>query len=145
MLIDTNILFYAMNKDSIHHEVCRAFVESQRQSRGFFLTWSIVYEFLRIVTHPKILAKPLKAHTAHQAILTLIEDPSVDVLVETVHHERFLNQILESIPAPQGNLFHDVHIASIMLEHGIRIIATADRHFRLFPSLKIIDPTESSA
>jgi hypothetical protein len=28
-----------------------------------------------------------------------------------------------------------------MREHGIRDIATADRHFRLFGGMKIVDPT----
>jgi len=45
----------------------------------------------------------------------------------------------------QGHLYHDVHIATIMKENGISKIATSDKHFRLFPFLKILDPCLSNS
>ncbi len=142
LVIDTNILIYAINKDSPHHKLASAFIEKQRVV-GFCVTWSILYEWLRIATHPKVFSHPLEPKKAQDFIMKIAGDPSVDILVETSQHSRFLQMALEEAPALRGNLYHDAHIAAIMLEHGIRKIATADGHFRLFSSLQVIDPTKS--
>ena len=142
LVIDTNILIYAANRDSHHHPAAHAFLEKQLVA-GCCLTWSILYEWLRIATHPKVFSRPLDPKKAQDFIMNIADDPSVDVLVETSQHSRFLQMALEEAPTLRGNLYHDAHIAAIMLEHGVRKIATADRHFRLFSSLQVIDPTKT--
>jgi len=39
-----------------------------------------------------------------------------------------------------GPRIHDARIAAICLNHGVRELWTADRHFSDFPSLKIRNP-----
>ncbi|MBN2496704.1 MAG: PIN domain-containing protein [Deltaproteobacteria bacterium] len=141
LLVDTNILVYAANEKSDRHRAAKDFVERTRASDGFCITWSILYEWLRIVTHPRVFEAPLQPEQARSFIRKVTADPRIDVLVETAQHERFLHQVLEEAPALRGNLYHDAHIAAVMREHGLVDIATADRHFRLFPSLRIVDPT----
>lgn len=141
LLVDTNILLYAIDKDSPRYSKACAFLEERRFGDGFCVTWSVLYEFLRVATHPKVFRSPLSPADAQSFIDVLIRDPRVDVLLETPGHERFLAQILEDAPPLRGNIWHDTHIAALMLEHGIKNIATADRHFRLFPFLRASDPT----
>jgi len=42
--------------------------------------------------------------------------------------------------APSGNLFHDLHPAVLMREHGVARIMTADSDFRKFPFLIVTNP-----
>jgi uncharacterized protein len=141
LVIDTNILVHAVHAESPHHRTCKEFVEERKGSPGFFVTWSILYEWLRVVTHPRVFAHPLPPEAARDFVLNIARDSTVDVLPESSNHARILSAVLAEAPPIRGNLYHDVHIASVMREHGISTIATADRHFRLFPSLKVIDPT----
>lgn len=54
-VVDTNVLIYAADRDAAEHGACRALVERcQSQSAPWYLTWGIVYEFLRVTTHPAI-------------------------------------------------------------------------------------------
>lgn len=140
VLIDTNILVYAVNFAAAQHGRAKAFVEEKRNS-GCCLTWSILYEWARVVTHPRVFAKPLSPNQAKQVMLEIARDPRVEILVETPQHSRFLEQVLAEAPVLRGNLYHDAHIAALMREHGVTTIATADRHFRLFPEIQIVDPT----
>jgi len=58
-VVDTNILLYAANRDCSEHAKCRELVlEWRAQVSPWYLTWGIVYEFLRVATHPKVLRRP---------------------------------------------------------------------------------------
>ena len=141
LLIDTNILLHSVHRESPHHEATRDFVDIRRQTTGFCTTWSILYEWLRVATHAKVFSKPLDPGLAADFVSTLASDPKVDILVQTANHRRFFDEVLLDAPPLRGNIYHDVHTAALMREHGIKTIATADRHFRLFSSIKVIDPT----
>jgi predicted nucleic acid-binding protein len=51
-----------------------------------------------------------------------------------------LRESLRDVPEPRGNVFHDVHIAALMWEHGIPTILTADKGFRRFKEIAVTDP-----
>lgn len=64
-VVDTNVLIYGVNKDAPDHIRCRELLESLRaQTTPWYVTWGIVYEFLRVVTHPRVLTRP---YTSEQA------------------------------------------------------------------------------
>ena len=46
---DTSVLVYAVDEDSPFHTRCRGLLETWRiQSSPWYLTWGILYEFLRV-------------------------------------------------------------------------------------------------
>ena len=132
-VVDTNILVYAANKDAQFHEPCREALESWRRQPGaWYLTWSIVYEFLRVVTHPKVLRQPWTIQHAWKFIEVLLTSPGIDVLRETEQHENVVKDLFRDSPHLFGNLLHDAHTAALMQEHGIRRIYTRDTDFHRF-------------
>lgn len=142
LVIDTNVLVYAVHQTAPQHAAARAFVEERRSKGGFCVTWSILYEWLRVVTHPRVFSRPLVPAEARRFVLSLALDPAVDILEHTGNHARVLDEVLTDLPHLRGNLMHDAHIAALMKEHGVSTIATADQHFRLFTFLKIINPAD---
>jgi uncharacterized protein len=142
VLVDTNILVHAVSRASPQQPKLKDYVERLQRSGELCLTWTVLYEWLRVVTHPRVFARPLSPQAAQSFVDTLASTAGIELLTETADHARFLRLALEEAPAVRGNLYHDVHIAALMREHGIRDIATLDRHFRLFPSLRVIDPLE---
>ncbi len=140
-VVDTNILVYAADADSPYHERCRERIDAWRSgANAWFLTWGIVYEFLRIATHAKVMRKPWNAAAAWQFVEVLLDSPSLSLLVPTERHPAVVAQIVAEIPDLGGNLVHDAHTAALMREHGIRRIYTRDVDFHRFPFLDPVDP-----
>lgn len=141
--VDTNILIYAVDRSAFGHVVCRQLLQSlQSGGTDWFLTWGVVYEFLRVTTHPKVFRTPLSGPAAFGYLRTLLASPNAKVLEETNRHSEFLGKTLEEVPDLAGNILFDVHTDVLLREHGVRRIYTRDAHFRRFSFLEPIDPTE---
>jgi len=141
VVVDTNILIYATNRDAPLHASCRSWLDEQRTGAdAWFLTWSIIYEYLRVVTHPRVLTKPWAVTEARRFVDVLRTAPGLEILVETDRHPDVLASVLESMPHLAGNILHDVHTAALMKEHGVRRIATRDTEFHRFDFLEPFDP-----
>lgn len=140
-VVDTNILLYAVNPDSPEHDSARALIESWRRSRGlWFLTWGIVYEFLRVSTHRGVFAKPLSLPTAWQWIEDVRAGRNSRMLSETERHTVILSELTRRHQRLAGNPVHDLHTAALMFEHGVQEIRTADTDFCQFPFLRVVNP-----
>ena len=140
VLVDTNILLYAINKDSDRHGQCHLFIEQVSGGvDSWCLTWSIIYEFLRVSTHKAVFPNPLSADGAIDIVKSFLSSSTLELLLETEKHQQYLDKAYRSAGPIRGNTFHDCHIAALMLEHDVKYIATTDRHFRLFPFIEIID------
>ncbi len=141
LVFDTNILVYAVHRDSPFHSACFDFLEESRgNSEPAFLTWGVCYEFLRVTTHLRILRSPMSMREAWQFLEDLLEEPNFGMLHPTQRHGAVLSEIIEEFPDLRGSISHDVHTAVLMREHGITRICSRDSDFRRFPFLTVIDP-----
>jgi hypothetical protein len=142
-VVDTNVLVYAANRDAPNHPAYRQRLEDwRRQATPWYLTWSVIYEFLRVITHRHVLRSPWNVTSAWNFIEAMLASPSAEVLSETDRHSAVLADLLREVPNIKGNLLHDAHVAAVMREHGIRQIVTLDEDFRRFPLLEVINPLE---
>ena len=142
-VVDTNVLVYAADEDATPYPRCRSLLGDIRKQQGaWYLTWGILYEFLRITTHPRVLRKPWSAGLAWDFVEALLASPAVGLLVETDRHGQIAEQVLREVPQLSGNLLHDAHTAILMREHGIRRIYTRDADFHRFPFLEVLDPLQ---
>ncbi|HEU4996620.1 MAG TPA: TA system VapC family ribonuclease toxin [Gemmatimonadaceae bacterium] len=144
-VVDTNLLLYAVNPDSTDHAAARALLEEWRQGeRSWFLTWGIVYEFLRVSTHPRVFPQPLDLPTARRWLELAISVPQAGILVETDRHADVLRETAELHPRLAGNMVHDFHTAVLMKEHGVEEIRTADVDFHQFQFIRVVNPLGSA-
>jgi toxin-antitoxin system PIN domain toxin len=140
-VVDTNILLYALNPDAPEHKRAHAEVEQYRRGAAlWFLTWSIVYEFLRVSTHRAVFDRPLSLDVAWSWVDTLRACPSCRMLVETERHAEIVRELATRHPRLVGNPVHDLHTAALMLEHGVMEVRTADTDFHQFPFLRVVNP-----
>jgi uncharacterized protein len=138
--LDTNVLVYAEITSSRHHRRAREIVRALAEGgRPWALPWPCVYEFLRVVTHPRVYHPPVPMDVATRDVTALLASPSLVLLAETARHaDVFLETIRQS--GAIGNLVHDAHIAALCLEHGVSELLTADRDFARFAAIKVINP-----
>lgn len=140
VVVDTNVLLYAANSDAREHKKCRAqLLKLCKGNSIWFLSWGIVYEFLRVATHPRVLSKPLTGAQAWAFISSLLNQ-NARLLVPTERHAEILAELVNQIPELKGNLLFDARTSALMKEHGVQTIYTRDMDFNLFPWVEIVDP-----
>ncbi|NUO78818.1 PIN domain-containing protein [candidate division KSB1 bacterium] len=120
LLIDTNIMVYAVDEDSRFHERAQRLIYESDDE--LFTTSKNLSEFLAVVT--KGQPPPLSPEEALNALLEISE--AFTVLYPTNYtFVIFQNLILKY--QPTGLRIHDFEIASIGLGNGINRLATLNR------------------
>ena len=138
--IDTNILVYAEIKSMSQHKRARLLLTELAQgTEPWAIPWPCIYEFLRVVSHPKIFHPPMPMAVARADLDQIFHSPTLVLLAETERHTSILDRLLEKSGA-SGNLVHDAHIAALCLEHGVSELLTADRDFARFPEMRTMNP-----
>jgi toxin-antitoxin system PIN domain toxin len=138
--LDTNILVYARREELPQHRGARALLTRLAEgTAAWALPWPCVYEFLRVVTHPRVFDPPTDLDTALEDLESLLASPSLVLLGEGPGHLGHLRRMVLEGRA-SGNLVHDAHVAALVLEHGARELWTTDRDFARFPGLTLRDP-----
>lgn len=138
--LDTNILVYARREDSRHHVEARAILGRLAEGdEPWAIPWPCIYEFLRVVTHPRIFEPPTRLEAAVEDLQSLFESSSLVLLGESpAHQSHFRRAVLDG--SASGNLAHDAHIAALSIEYGVHELWTTDRDFSRFPGLRTRDP-----
>lgn len=139
--VDANILVYAVNSASPRHAEARRKLRTWlEEGRPFCLTWSVVYEFLKVATHPRVIERPLTFSKALDFLEHLWRPGIVRILTATSDHADLLREASTAVPHVNGSRFHDLHTALLMKEHGIVEIKTSDVDFHRFPWIRPTDP-----
>lgn len=140
--LDTNILVYARRAEVPQHaralKLLRGLAEGDQP---WALPWPCVYEFVRVVTHPKVFAPPSDLHVVLDDLESLLASPSLVLLGEGPAHGGHLRRALIEGNAT-ANLVHDGHIAALVQEHGVTEFWTADHDFARFPGVRIRNPLQ---
>jgi toxin-antitoxin system PIN domain toxin len=143
-LLDANILLYAYNLDSPHHDACRVWLEAAfNGAEPVALPWQTVLAFIRIATHPRAMAQPLAVSQACAIVDRWFQQPNVTPLAPA---ERFWPILREQLLDGRitGPLVTDAALAAQALEHGA-VLCSTDRDFRRFRGLTLVDPLEPPA
>ena len=98
-----------------------------------FLTWNICYEFLRVITHPRVFRPPWVAQEAWRFVESLLTSPGFNLLLPTDRHATVIGHTLSELPGVRGNMVHDLHTAVLMREHGVSRICTPRYRFSSVP------------
>jgi uncharacterized protein len=137
--VDTNVLVYSEVVTSTHHVVARRVLQALAEGPvTWAIPWPCVYEFLRVVTHPRVFTPPVPLDVALHDLGQILASPTLVLLSETERHAEVMDNILRD-SAVTGNLIHDAHIAALCIEHGVSELVTGDRDFSRFP-LRTVDP-----
>ena len=144
IIVDANVLIFAVDKDSPSHARARSWVEQAFSADELIgLPWNVLLAFIRIVTRQGILRQALGIEAALGCVEAWVAQPVARVVIPTPAHFGVLAALLRDV-GTAGNLTTDAHIAALAIEHGARI-CSADRDFRRFPGIELINPLATDA
>ncbi len=134
--VDTNVLIYGyVSTFPQHADAKRILRELSEAPTPWAIAWPCVYEFLRVVTHPRVLQPPMPMDLALENFEILCRSPGLTLLAQTNRHLPIFRHLVRESKVT-GNLVFDAHIAALCLEHGVSEIVTFDRDFLRFSRLK---------
>jgi len=139
ILIDANILIYAVNADAPLHRKSKSWLESALSGPGTLgLSWAVLLAFLRLTTRPGVFKKPLAPQLAFDVVDTWLAQSAVVTVEPTAQHLRVMRDLLLPL-GTGGNLTSDAHLAALAIEHGAELCST-DNDFARFPRLRWRNP-----
>ncbi len=138
-LVDANLLLYAEDSLSEHHEPAREWWDAQLSGANpVCLCWPVLQAFIRIGTNPRLHQRPLTLGEACERVQSWFEQPCVRLIHPTDQHWALFQKMLKAGNAV-GNLVSDAHLAALALEHNCVLYST-DSDFARFPGLRWTNP-----
>lgn len=142
ILVDANILLYAEDNRSEHHEAARAWWDEQLSgSDPIAMCWPVLTAFLRIGTNPRLHQRPLTLREAVERVQSWLDQPCARVIQTTDQHWPLFQQMLRAGNAT-ANLVSDAHLAALAVEHNC-VLHSTDTDFARFRGLKWKNPIAS--
>lgn len=139
MLLDANLLLYAVHKGAPQHKRAADWLTEQLNgSTRVGLPWQSLAAFLRISTHPRAFERPLAPTTAWNRIADWLASPVAWIPQPGSEYVHILGGLVAAYEI-RGNLVPDAQLAALAIEHGIPICST-DTDFARFRELRWIDP-----
>lgn len=139
MLVDANILLFAVNEAAPEHERARKWLEEALNgSRRVGLPWESLTAFVRLATNPRVVARPLAPLDAWAFVEDWLAAPVAWIPVATERHAAVLGALVHRY-RPAAKLVPDAHLAALAIEHGAEIIS-ADTDFVRFTEVRWHDP-----
>lgn len=124
ILVDTNLLTYAVNRDAINHEASREWLqETFSGTVQVGLPWICVLAFLRVTRHSRIFPVSLQSNQALAYVESWLAQPFVDAVAPGEGHWTVFHNLLRTTGSA-GNLTADAHVAALAIEHGATVCST---------------------
>jgi len=139
ILVDANLLLYAEDKLSPHHDLARTWWDAQLSGAWpVCLCWTVVGAFIRIGTNPRVFEHPLSLEQATSRVQSWLAQPCTRLIHATDRHWVVFQEMLLHGKAV-ANGVTDAHLAALAIEHGCEIAST-DTDFARFPKVKWRNP-----
>jgi len=139
MLLDANLLLYAVHRRATQHEAAAAWLTEQLNGpRRVGLPWQTLGAFLRISTHPRAFAQPLTPVLAWERITDWLAAPATWIPAPGPSHAQLLGGLVARHEV-RGNLVTDAQLAALALEHGLTVCST-DTDFARFTDIRWENP-----
>ncbi len=134
-IADTNVLLYAVDEESPHHEAARAWLDGAfgRQSTVAF-AWTVLLAFLRVSTMAGVFPNPLSVDQAAEIVDRWLGEPAATILEPTPRHLALVRGLLGEV-GTAGNLVGDAHLAALAVEHRAEVVSF-DRDFGRFEGVR---------
>lgn len=141
--LDTNVLIDLLVASQPDHQSARSGLKNLNDRVA--VTHTNIGECLRLLTHPRVFAKPMRLTDAVRLLEELFDYYEISIATESERWWLDLTALCEELPDLRGNEVFDARIALCLRYNGVLRIWTKDSDFRKYPFLKVIQRIEGSS
>jgi toxin-antitoxin system PIN domain toxin len=142
VLVDANILLYAVDEESPFHDAARGWLEDALNgARRVGIPWASITAFVRIVTNPRALRDPVSPGDAWSYVEAWLDAPATWVPGPGRGHREILGRLVRELDL-RANLVADAVLAALCIEHGLTIVS-ADSDFARFTEIARLNPVQT--
>ena len=136
---DVNLLVYAHNDQAQQHNRARIWWENCLNGNvAVGLSWTVMAGFIRLMTHPRVLEKPMPVQAATGHVRSWLSQPPVRILEPgSKFTALFLDHLVQLGTA--GNLTTDALLAALSIEYQAEL-HSVDGDFSRFSGLRWKNP-----
>jgi uncharacterized protein len=139
VIVDANILLYAVDSASQSHDPAREWLEAAlNDETRLGLPWVSLSAFLRTSTHPRAAAAPISPAQAWEFVSDWLDAELTWIPEPTRRYAEVFRRLMVDGDL-RGNLATDAHLAALAIEHGIGV-CSADSDFARFSEVKWVNP-----
>lgn len=139
MLVDSNILLFAVGERSPFHVAAREWLTEQLNGpRRIGFPWASLLAFARIATNPRASTNALTPEAAWQHVTEWLEPEVAWIPAPTEAHGEVLGGLITRHHL-RGNLIPDAHLAALAIEHGLTLVSS-DSDFARFTEIRWENP-----
>lgn len=138
ILVDTNLLVYAVDSSSPFHEGARRWLEGRLNGAGGVgLPWPVLCGFARLVSNPRVCPNPMPTARAWAQVEEWLALESTFTPEPTGRHREILAGLMPRVT--RAELIADAHLAALAMEYGL-VLCSTDADFDRFPGLAWQNP-----
>ena len=139
MLVDANLLLYAVDESSPRHQASRDWLNAAMTGdRRVAIPWLSLSAFVRITTNPRASARPLSPVDAWGFVTDWLRCEVAWTPHPTDHHAAVLGSLILKYDL-RANAITDAELAALAIEHGLRVYS-ADTDFARFTEIEWVNP-----
>lgn len=139
MLIDANILLFAVDENSRFHPAARHWLEERlRGAERVALPWQSLGAFLRLSTNSRVYPRPLAPEVAWSQVSAWLALDTVWIPHPGPSYAEILGRLVVEYEI-RGNLMPDAQLAALAVEHGLPV-CSADTDFARFTEIAWVNP-----
>ncbi len=139
VLLDANLLLYATDRSSHHHERSAAWLTAVlRGDRRVGIPWQSLGAFLRIGTSPRVYVNPMSAEQAWGCVSGWLVAEPTWIPPATERTAAILGELVTDHQVT-ANLVPDAMLAALAIEHGLTVMS-ADTDFARFGEVRWENP-----
>ncbi len=121
--IDTNVLIYALDRESDFHTQALQTLVSLGESKTGVVCWQNLTEFYAIVTDKKRIKTPLTSQMAVREIDALLNKFSLEIVGPNLGTKKLWFDLLKNKDI-KGQVVHDIFLAATLLSNGVKTLVT---------------------
>ena len=135
MIVDANVLLYAVHEEAEHHESALAWLDRTLSSTDtVLLPWTCLLAFVRLSTHASVYERPQSVDDALDNVEAWLDLSTVITDQPDVHHGRRMRDLLVTADG-RGNLVNDAHLAALAMQYDATVVSY-DNDFARFPGVR---------
>ncbi len=139
MLVDANLLLYAVDESSPFHRRSADWLTAVLDGpRRIGFPWPVLTAFVRLGTHPRAFERPLSPEAAVDVVDRILRHDVAWIPVATDRHAEIFAALVRRHHL-RGNLVSDAALVALAVEHGLAI-CSADTDFARFDEVRWLNP-----